>query len=74
VKIGLGPGQYCPNARNRLCDLIRRKVTEVGFNALGFRLENKMTNTETYTKGRRPATTNQLFLGWETLTHAEQRK
>ena len=53
---------------------MHRKVTEVGFNAMSFRLGNNMTNTETYTKGIRPATTNLLFLGWETLTHAEQPK
>ena len=48
------------------------KVTEVGFNAMSFRLGNYMTNTGNYTEGKRPATTNLLFLGWETLTHAEQ--
>ena len=30
-----------------------------------------MTNTEKLTKGGRPAGTNSLFVGWETLTHGE---
>jgi hypothetical protein len=72
VTLGLGPGEYCPNARNSLRDLIHRKVTEIGYNAMSFRLGNHMDNTKTYTEGKRPATTNLLFLGWETLTHAEQ--
>jgi hypothetical protein len=46
-------------------------VTEVGFNALGFRLGNVMTNTQTLTLQNRPAGTNNLFVAWETLTHAE---
>lgn len=46
-------------------------VTEVGFNALHNRLGNSMTNTEKLTKDQRPAGTNLLFVGWETLTHAE---
>jgi hypothetical protein len=46
-------------------------VTEVGFNALNFRLGNAMTNTQTLTQQNRPAGTNNLFVAWETLTHAE---
>ena len=45
-------------------------VTEVGFNALHTRLGNVMNNTEKLTIRQRPAGTNLLFLGWETLTHA----
>jgi hypothetical protein len=46
-------------------------VTEVGFNALSFRLGNSMTNTQTLTLQNRPAGTNSLFVAWETLTHAQ---
>lgn len=45
-------------------------ITEIGFNALHTRLGYAMTNTETLTDNQRPAGTNILFLGWETLTHA----
>ncbi len=45
-------------------------VTEVGFNALNFRLGIGMTNTQTYTESRRPQGSNGLFVAWETLTHA----
>ncbi|MDI1465979.1 alginate lyase family protein [Catellatospora sp. KI3] len=45
-------------------------VTEVGFNALNFRLGIGMTNTQTLTLNQRPAGTNNLFVAWETLTHA----
>lgn len=46
-------------------------VTEVGFNALSTRLGNTMPNTQTLTNNNRPAGTNLLFVGWETLTNAE---
>lgn len=46
-------------------------VTEVAFNGLSFRGNHTMTNTEKYTLERRPAGTDKLFIGWETLTHAE---
>jgi hypothetical protein len=46
-------------------------VTEIGFNALNFRLGIPMPKTEQYTKQIRPQGTNSLFYGWETLTHAE---
>jgi hypothetical protein len=45
-------------------------ITEVGFNAMHTRLGNAMTNTEKLTIANRPAGTNALFVGWETLTHA----
>ncbi|MFI8520449.1 alginate lyase family protein [Streptomyces sp. NPDC085481] len=45
-------------------------VTEVGYNALHHRLGIGMTNTGTYTEGRRPAGTDNYFVSWETLTHA----
>lgn len=37
---------------------------------MSFRLGNAMTNTQTLTLNNRPAGTNRLFVGWETLTHA----
>jgi hypothetical protein len=46
-------------------------VTEVGFNAMSFRLGNAMSNTQTLTQNDRPAGTNNLFVAWETLTHAQ---
>jgi hypothetical protein len=46
-------------------------ITEVGLNALSFRLGNAMANTQTLTESRRPAGTNNLFIEWETLTHAQ---
>ena len=45
-------------------------VTEVGFNALAGRLNRTMTDTAKYTLAQRPAGTDRLFVGWETLTHA----
>ncbi|MEU6714588.1 hypothetical protein ABZ897_24230 [Nonomuraea sp. NPDC046802] len=45
-------------------------ATEVGFNALNNRLGIAMTNTQTFTERQRPAGTNNLFVAWETLTHA----
>ena len=45
-------------------------VTEVGYNAMSFRLGNAMTNTKTLTERQRPAGTNNLFVAWGTLTHA----
>jgi hypothetical protein len=46
-------------------------ITEVGYNALHTRLGYAMTNTQALTESRRPAGTNNLFVAWETLTHAE---
>ncbi|MFF1834688.1 alginate lyase family protein [Streptomyces sp. NPDC058231] len=45
-------------------------VTEVGFNALHNRMGIAMTNTQTLTEQQRPAGSNNLFVAWETLTHA----
>lgn len=45
-------------------------VTEVGFNALNHRMGYPMTNTRNLTESRRPAGTDNLFVAWETLTHA----
>lgn len=44
-------------------------VTEVGFNALSSRMGRSMPSTKTYTLNHRPADSNFLFFGWETLTH-----
>jgi hypothetical protein len=45
-------------------------VTEVAYNALANRLGIAMSNSRTYTEARRPQGTNNLFVAWETLTHA----
>jgi hypothetical protein len=45
-------------------------VTEVGFNHLNTRLGVTMPNTRAYTEGHRPQGTNNLFVSWQTLTHA----
>jgi hypothetical protein len=45
-------------------------VTEVGYNHLHTRLGITMPNTRTLTESRRPAGTNNLFVAWQTLTHA----
>jgi Alginate lyase len=46
-------------------------ITEVGYNALHNRLGIAMTNTATLTLQQRPAGTDNLFVAWETLTHAD---
>lgn len=46
-------------------------VTEVGHNALANRLGHAMTNTETLNTRNRPSGSNNLFVAWETLTHAD---
>ncbi|MGW7073823.1 alginate lyase family protein [Streptomyces sp. NPDC054866] len=46
-------------------------VTEVGYNALHNRLGHAMTNTQKLTEQKRPAGSNNLFVAWETLTHAD---
>ena len=51
-------------------DLGLGPITEVGFNALHTRLGIAMTNTQNLTEQQRPAGTNNLFVAWETLTHA----
>ncbi len=45
-------------------------ISEVAYNALGNRLGIAMTNSKTFTDSRRPQGTNNLFVAWETLTHA----
>ncbi|WP_369216732.1 alginate lyase family protein [Streptomyces flavofungini] len=45
--------------------------TEVGLNHLRNRLKLAMPQTEKYTEQRRPEGTDDLFVAWETLTHAE---
>ena len=45
-------------------------VTEVGFNALHTRLGIAMASAQTLTEKQRPAGTNNLFVAWQTLTHA----
>jgi hypothetical protein len=46
-------------------------ITEVGYNGLHTRLGIAMSNTQALTESRRPAASNNLFVAWETLTHAE---
>jgi hypothetical protein len=46
-------------------------VTEVGYNELNTRMGITMANTQTYTESHRPQGTNNLFVAWETLTHAQ---
>ncbi len=46
-------------------------VTEVGYNHLNTRLGITMPNTKTYTEAHRPQGTNNLFVAWQTLTHAQ---
>ncbi|MFC9247536.1 alginate lyase family protein [Streptomyces sp. NPDC057136] len=46
-------------------------VTEVGLNALHNRMGYAMTNTQALTERQRPAASNNLFVAWETLTHAD---
>ncbi|MFE0099062.1 alginate lyase family protein [Streptomyces sp. NPDC059009] len=45
--------------------------TEVGLNHLRGRLKLDMPQTEKYTEQRRPEGTDDLFVAWETLTHAD---
>lgn len=46
-------------------------ITEVGFNALHHRMGYQMANTQQLTEQNRPAGSNNLFVAWETLTHAD---
>jgi hypothetical protein len=46
-------------------------ITEVGYNALSFRLGVDMPQTGNLTVKQRPAKDNGLFVAYETLTHAE---
>jgi hypothetical protein len=45
-------------------------ITEVAYNALHNRLGIAMSNTQAYTERIRPQGSNNLFVAWETLTHA----
>ncbi|PRY33081.1 alginate lyase [Pseudosporangium ferrugineum] len=45
-------------------------VTEVAYHALHDRMGIAMSNTEVYTVAKRPQGSNNLFVAWETLTHA----
>ncbi|MEU6877845.1 alginate lyase family protein [Streptomyces sp. NPDC046712] len=47
------------------------RVTEVGYNALHGRMGISMTNTALYTEAHRPSGTDNYFVSWETLTHAQ---
>jgi hypothetical protein len=47
------------------------EATEPGLNAFSYRLGYAMNETQVYTEGHRPENTNGVFVGWETLTHAE---
>ena len=46
-------------------------ITEVGYNALHTRLGIAMTNTQALTESPARPARNNLFVAWETLTHAE---
>ncbi|KAJ5125793.1 hypothetical protein N7448_005107 [Penicillium atrosanguineum] len=46
-------------------------ITEVGYNALSFRMGIDMPQTGNLTARQRPAKDNGLFVAYETLTHAE---
>lgn len=60
------PGNLCNGSlKDRL-----GSVTEVGFNALHTRMGIAMSNTQRLTEQQRPAGSNNLFVAWETLTHA----
>jgi hypothetical protein len=61
------PSWLCGGAVNRGLG----PVTEVGYNHLNTRLGITMPNTRLYTEGHRPQGTNNLFVSWQTLTHAQ---
>ncbi|WP_433058151.1 alginate lyase family protein [Dactylosporangium sp. CS-033363] len=61
------PGWLCGGKLN----LGLGPVTEVAFNALHNRMGIAMTNTQRLTEQSRPAGSNNLFVAWETLTHAD---
>jgi hypothetical protein len=46
-------------------------VTEVGYNALNTRMGIAMSNTKQYTESHRPQGTENHYVAWETLTHAQ---
>jgi hypothetical protein len=45
-------------------------AVEVGFNAIGTRMGRSLPNSKRYLDQHRPMQTNVLFVGWDTLTHA----
>ncbi|RNJ52350.1 hypothetical protein D7B24_003848 [Verticillium nonalfalfae] len=61
------PTWLCPG---KTLSLYFGPVTEVSFRALSGRLGYDMPYTEELTLNQRPAGTNKLFVGWETLTNA----
>jgi alginate lyase len=61
------PSWLCGGAINRGLG----PVTEVGYNHLNTRLGITMPNSKLYTEGHRPQGTNNLFVAWQTLTHAQ---
>lgn len=79
LRYGLGFHSQVVNDENSvpswLCggklNLTLGPVTEVGFNALSFRMGIDMPETEKLTLNQRPAKNNGLFVAFETLTHAQ---
>ncbi|KAM0327622.1 hypothetical protein ACHAQA_005915 [Verticillium albo-atrum] len=61
------PSWLCPG---KTLSLYIGPVTEVPFRALSGRLGYDMPYTEALTLNQRPAGTNKLFVGWETLSNA----
>ena len=61
------PSWLCGGTRNQNLG----PTTEVAFNALNTRLGIAMANTQRYTEQQRPQGTDNLFIAWETLTHAQ---
>jgi hypothetical protein len=63
------------SSRSRLCSQPHKlglgPITEVGLNAMHYRAGRARSDTERLTVRQRPAGTNNLFVAWETLTHAE---
>ncbi|KAL9614708.1 MAG: hypothetical protein Q9167_000837 [Letrouitia subvulpina] len=64
------PSWLCGGSLNLSAGERDFQITEVGYNALNGRQGIAMTNTGTVTSDNRPARGNLLFVGWETLTHA----
>jgi hypothetical protein len=60
------PSWLCGGVRNQNLG----PTTEVAFNALNTRMGIAMANTKLYTEQQRPQGTDNLFIAWETLTHA----
>lgn len=78
LRYGLGFQSQFSNGKDVpswLCDgkleLSLGPVTEVGFNALSFRMGIDMPETKRWTLDQRPVGTNGLFVAFETLTHAQ---